>query len=166
MKTPAKKKYDSFRRRKVITAARASDKILDRAIRAKGFAKAEIVKKWAHIVGDELAQVCFPVSLKFPMKQRAGGKLTVKTTGAYAPLLQHRLGFIIERVNQYFGYGAVKDIFIVQGIIQQTIRKKPQKRPIEKQEAVYLTQVTAGKETDLSRSIKRLGEAVLTTHKK
>ena len=85
------------------------------AFRRFGFVQGAIVSRWAEIVGPRYAQVSAPESLRFPHGQRAEGNLTLVVAGAHAPMMQHIAPEIIERVNRFFGYGAVAKLVIRQG---------------------------------------------------
>ena len=81
-----------------------------------GFTQVELITHWSEIMGSELAIGVKPVRLTFPAKDRLNGTLHVRTAGgAFALLLEHQKGRIMERVNTYFGYPAVSTLKIDQG---------------------------------------------------
>jgi len=81
-----------------------------------GFSQVELITHWSDIMGQELAFGVKPVRLTFPAKDRLNGTLYVRTAGgAFALLLEHQKGRIMERVNTYFGYPAVSNLKIEQG---------------------------------------------------
>ncbi|MGN0919984.1 MAG: DUF721 domain-containing protein [Alphaproteobacteria bacterium] len=81
-----------------------------------GFSQVELITHWSEIMGQELALGVKPVKLTFPAKDRMNGTLYVRTAGgAFALLLEHQKGRIIEKVNTYFGYPAVSGLKIEQG---------------------------------------------------
>src|SRR3546814_17277633 len=69
----------------------------------------------AEIVGARYAGVSAPESLRFPHGERSGGTLTLVVRGAHAAMMQHITPEIVERVNRFFGYGAVARVTIRQG---------------------------------------------------
>jgi hypothetical protein len=85
------------------------------AFRRFGFVHSSIVSRWAEIVGPRYAEVSAPESLRFPQGERAGGTLTLVVRGAHAAMMQHITPEIIERVNRFFGYGAVARVVFRQG---------------------------------------------------
>lgn len=85
------------------------------AFRRFGFVQSSIVSRWKEIVGDRYATVSAPESIRFPQGKRAEGVLTLSVTGAHAPMMQHVVPVIIERVNRFFGYAAVARVVIRQG---------------------------------------------------
>ncbi len=85
------------------------------AFRRFGFVQSSIVSRWPDIVGERLARASAPESLRFPIGQKQDGTLTLTVRGAHAPMMQHVIPEIMERVNRFFGYPAVARIQIRQG---------------------------------------------------
>ncbi len=85
------------------------------AFRRFGFVQSSIVSRWPDIVGEKLARASAPESLRFPIGQKQDGTLTLTVRGAHAPMMQHVIPEIMERVNRFFGYPAVARIQIRQG---------------------------------------------------
>jgi len=160
-KAAAKK---SYRRYKTTSAAQAASRLLSPAMRAKGFAQAEIVTKWPHIVGAELAGSTVPQRLIFPRGERMGAKLIIRCESAFAPLLEHRTPHIIDMVNRYFGFGAVAKLEIKQGPIAANKRRPAkQKRPLTATENSSLEKLVGrGELSPLQEALKSLGEMVLS----
>lgn len=87
------------------------------AFRRFGFVQSSIVSRWKEIVGERYANVSAPESIRFPHGKRADGVLTLSVAGAHAPMMQHVVPVIIERVNRFFGYAAIARVTIRQGEI-------------------------------------------------
>jgi hypothetical protein len=87
------------------------------AFRRFGFVQSSVVSRWAEIVGARYATISSPESIRFPPGKRSDGVLTVTVAGAHAPIMQHVGPTIIERVNRFFGYGAIAKVNIRQGEI-------------------------------------------------
>ncbi len=85
------------------------------AFRRYGFVQSSVVSRWPEIVGPRYAEASLPESIRFPRGQREGGTLHLLVSGAHATLMQHISGDIIERVNRFFGYGAVSQLRFRQG---------------------------------------------------
>lgn len=85
------------------------------AFRRFGFVQSSIVSRWSEIVGERYAAVSTPESIRFPQGKRADGVLTLAVAGAHAPMMQHVVPAIIDRVNRFFGYAAVARVVIRQG---------------------------------------------------
>lgn len=96
------------------------------AFRRFGFVQSSIVTRWAEIVGERTAAISEPESIRFPAGKRAQGTLALTVASGYAPIVQHVLPEIIERVNRFFGYEAIAKVAIRQG---QIAVREPERRP-------------------------------------
>ncbi len=166
-KTKAKGTADAkkpFRRRSTQRASRVASSLVTPALRSKGFAQAEVVTRWAYIVGPELAESTLPVGLRFPRGDRMGATLTVRCESAFAPLLSHKAGRVIEMVNSFFGYQAVAKLDVKQGPLPRQPRKMPyEKRALGQKEADQLRSLVGeGELSPLQEAVKSLGEYVLS----
>ena len=85
------------------------------AFRRFGFVQSSIVSRWPEIVGEKLSRASTPESIRFPVGQKKDGTLTLTVRGAHAPMMQHVIPDIVERVNRFFGYDAIARITIRQG---------------------------------------------------
>jgi hypothetical protein len=92
--------------------------VLDKVAGRHGFAQADVLLRWAEIVGEALAPTCRPVRVSYRGSKDGGrgfgATLVVQTTGARAPEIEHLAPRIVERVNQFYGYRAVARIRITQ----------------------------------------------------
>lgn len=96
-----------------------------KAFEKYGFSTATLLTDWAAIVGPELAAVCRPERLKWPRLVdayaaetddigRPGATLVLRADGAEALTIRYQSRQILDRINAYFGYGAVSDLRLVQ----------------------------------------------------
>ncbi len=99
------------------------------AFRRFGFVQSSVVSRWGEIVGAAHARHCAPESIRFPPGEKADGILQLVVTPAHAPLIQHVIPEIIERVNQFFGYRAVARIKLRQGAVQPPAATDMQRPP-------------------------------------
>lgn len=106
-------------------------KIAEPALRKRGFSAVEIITNWREIVGSDLADEASPDRLAFPRGARSQGTLHVTAPGAVALEIQHLEPLIVERINTYFGYGAVCRIALTQGPARnrRTEKNKQSTRP-------------------------------------
>lgn len=88
------------------------------AFRRFGFVQSSVVTRWPDIVGAAHARVCSPESIRFPPGERMDGTLQLVVLPAHAPMIQHVLPEIVERVNRFFGYRAVAKAKIRQGEVK------------------------------------------------
>ena len=92
--------------------------VLDPAARRRGFAQASLLADWPTIVGAALARRCQPVRVEHapgaagrPPRARV---LQLQPPAAAALEIQHAAPQIVERVNTYFGYAAVRQLRLQQ----------------------------------------------------
>lgn len=94
-----------------------------------GFGHGELLARWPEIVGEALAQHCEPKKIGWPRRpgeqaQKAGGTLHVIAAPGRALEVQYEAPRMIERINRFFGYGAIATVKITQGALTH--------RPVER----------------------------------
>ena len=94
------------------------------AFRRFGFVQSSVVTRWPEIVGETHARVCMPESIRFPPGEKAEGIMQLVVLPAHAPLIQHVIPEIMERVNRFFGYKAVARVKIRQGAVKPPYAEK------------------------------------------
>jgi len=99
------------------------------AFRRFGFVQSSVVTRWPEIVGERHAQVCMPESIRFPPGGKSDGILQLVVLPAHAPLIQHVIPEIMERVNRFFGYKAVTRVKMRQGAVKPLHAVEPPKTP-------------------------------------
>ena len=143
---------------------RALDKVLKGVSAKRGFNQIEILTRWPAIVGEMLAQHSCPERLTFDREKGGDATLLVRVDGAFGLELQHLTPQVIERVNTYFGYRALKRIQIVQGPVPRETRPVP--RPRRALNDDELAQVAAAvaptRDPELADALTALGRAVMT----
>ena len=87
------------------------------AFRRFGFVQSSVVSRWDEIVGSRYAQVSMPEMIRFPVGKKAEGTLELVVESGHAPMMQHVMPEIIERVNRFFGYAAVAKVKMRQGLV-------------------------------------------------
>ncbi len=105
------------------------------AFRRFGFVQSSVVTRWPEIVGEIHARVCAPEAIRFPPGEKSEGILQLVVLPAHAPLIQHVIPEIMERVNRFFGYAAVSRVKIRQGVVKPPSAERragqpPSLRPI------------------------------------
>ena len=115
---PAGRTYERPRGGEARAIADLMPAIRRTAFRRFGFVQSSVVSRWPEIVGAAHARHCAPESIRFPPGEKAEGILQLVVTPAHAPLIQHVIPEIIERVNQFFGYRAVVRVKLRQGAVQ------------------------------------------------
>ncbi len=134
-----------------------------------GFTQVELLAHWHDILGEELAYGIKPVSLTFPMNQRTNGTLKIRTAGgAFALLFEHQKGHVIERINTYFGYPAVRQIKIEQGGVKlnPTLTHEPEWPLDEEELATLMKKVDGIQDDELRQKMIDIGMALIRKNKK
>ena len=88
------------------------------AFRRFGFVQSSVVTRWPEIVGERHARVCAPESIRFPPGEKVDGILQLVVVPVHAPLINHVVPEIIERVNRFFGYSAIARVKLRQGEVK------------------------------------------------
>ncbi|NJR78416.1 DciA family protein [Sphingomonas corticis] len=118
------------------------------AFRRFGFVQSAVVTRWPEIVGERLAAVSIPESIRFPAGKKEGGTLSLTVRGAHAAMMSHVTPEIMERVNRFFGYAAVAKVAIRQG---EVTPRAPRRAPPS----------LAPAPVDLGRSLKTIADPEL-----
>ena len=151
-------------RRGIHALASMLPKVTAPIFKSRGFAEAGILTDWPAIVGAHLARHTMPEKIAFSRGARSAGTLHIVTESAFAPELQHLEPQVIERINGYFGYGAVARLMIHHGRVTQAPldRARPASRKGQGRLAPAADKPEAGSTTDdpLNAALDRLGRAV------
>lgn len=136
--------------------------ILDPAARRRGFAQASLIADWARIVGPALARRCQPLRIDYAPGRRRGGTLLVQAGGSAAMELQHAAPQVIERVNTYFGFPAVRQLRLLQMALRAAPQPTPpRRRDLRPDEETALGEVVVAiGDADLRAALLQLGRAV------
>ena len=115
---PSARAYERPRGGPAKSIAELTPQVGRTAFRRFGFVQSSVVTRWPEIVGAHHAKVCTPEAIRFPPGEKADGILQLVVLPAHAPLIQHVIPEIIERVNRFFGYKAVAKVKLRQGSVQ------------------------------------------------
>ena len=142
-----------------------------------GRAYGELLVHWPVIAGEELAACARPVRIVWPRVsaeksqrehkgQRIGGTLEIEAMSGRALELQHDSPRIIEKINRYYGYGAISALkirqnarFVPQELPRDQERRTPEpdRRSLEKLDA----QLGGIENEALQKVLRSLGAGVL-----
>ena len=137
---------------------------LSDALKTQGFASAEILARWADIVGTEIAAHSEPMKINWPRPQGDEdpdpATLVLRVEGPAALKIQHLSAVILERVNRFFGWQAIGRIALRQAPLR---RREPTKAPSPADPAIA-ARIAEGmpeiKDEDLRQALARLGAAI------
>jgi hypothetical protein len=104
-----------------------------------GFAYGELAARWPEIVGEALSPHCEPQRIRWPRgtgenAQKSGGTLFIVAAPGRALDIQYETPRIVERINRFYGYGAITAVKIVQGSLgpAKPVRPSPLPPPPER----------------------------------
>ncbi|WP_010300225.1 DUF721 domain-containing protein [Candidatus Odyssella thessalonicensis] len=141
------------------------DKLTTPISQQQGFVKASILLDWHLIVGDRFANFCQPEKISFPPQRRTGGRLTLKTSSAFALEISHLEPIIIERINRYFGYKAIDKLIIRNGKVTPPSRKIQPTPTVSAEQLSYIESLLEGiHDPALKATLMELGKGVYHQH--
>ncbi len=126
----------------------------------RGFTEAALIAEWPSVVGSMLGTATLPLRIAFQRGERAGGTLHIRVaSGAMATQLQHQEPLIVQRINGYFGYGAIARLAISQGpVVRRPVRRPPAAPELTPQQELELSQRLSGiDDPDLKAVLSALG---------
>jgi hypothetical protein len=141
------------------------------AFQRYGFAYADLLQHWPAIVGDDLAAMSAPERLRWPRRAEnaeqsrpSGATLTVRAQEGRAIELQHEAATILERINRFFGYGAVATLKIRQAPLSGR-DESPASVPElpEDAERSLASNLEGIGDARLKAALRRLGQAALAS---
>jgi hypothetical protein len=128
----------------------------------QGFARAELVTRWADIVGSEIAALAEPIKLQWQRTAPGEGEpatLVLRVEGPAAIEVQHLSNVILERVNRFMGWRAIDRLALRQAPLRR--RFKPPPRLIDPAAAAEIaTTLDKVDDESLRAALGRLGAAI------
>lgn len=154
-------------------------RITREAFKRYGFSEGHILHRWPEIVGTDLAGVTAPERLVRSRAQNktvtggssgngTGGTLVVRVDGPVAVEIKHLEPQIVERINGYYGYPAVRRLKLVQGPLPPApARRLKSFRPLKPEEEASLAdELSPISEPELQGALARLGRRVIARRKR
>jgi hypothetical protein len=133
--------------------------ITQAAFQRHGFASLELAAQWRVIAGTGAAASARPEKISWPRHtaegRKSGGTLTLRAPAALALDIHYDSPRLIERVNQYLGYGAISQIKVLKSA---DVPSPP--RPLRK--PAPAPEINGISEPELAEALARLGSAVAT----
>lgn len=138
-------------------------KVVADSFARRGFASAELVTRWADIVGAEIAAHSEPMKMLWP-RPAAGedsepGTLVLRVEGPTAVEIQHLENVICERVNRFLGWNAVGHIRLRQAPLRR-VAGEAVRAPDPAAIAGLAATLSDVADEDLRQALARLGAAV------
>jgi hypothetical protein len=138
-------------------------KTLKDAFAKQGFASTELVTRWTEIVGAEIAAHSQPEKIQWPRpfdgQTPEPGTLVLRVEGPTAIEIQHLSAVVLERVNRFFGWQAVKALRLRQAPLRRSAPKPPS-GPDPAATAQVAATLTHIEDESLRDALARLGAAI------
>lgn len=127
----------------------------------------KMLADWPNIAGTDIAAKAVPLDLKYAKRtdQKSQATLHLAVQSAYALEISYQKALLIERLNMFFGYPAIKDIKMIQqsDIMRSDDASSAPQRPLTlSEEKVLDGMVSEIQENDLQTALKNLGKAILS----
>jgi hypothetical protein len=129
----------------------------------QGFAAGDIVTHWAEIVGREVAAHAEPMKMQWPRHDPEAGEgatLVLRVEGPAAIEIQHQSDLILERVNRFFGWRAVKRIAIRQAPLARRTPPRAPAKPSAEATAAAAARLPDIADEGLRQALARLSVAI------
>jgi hypothetical protein len=138
---------------------------LSGVLKAQGFASAEILSRWADIVGSEIAASSEPLKINWPRPtghddQPDPATLVLRVEGPAALEIQHQSAVILDRVNRFFGWQAIGRIALRQAPLRRRGPAKQRPKPDPAAAARIADALPDIAEDPLREALGRLGAAI------
>ncbi|HXP95418.1 MAG TPA: DciA family protein [Telmatospirillum sp.] len=126
--------------------AEMTARLTRRSLGKRGFTESALIAEWPAVVGSLLGTMTLPLRIAFARGERSGGTLHIRvSSGAMATQLQHQEPLIVQRINGYFGYGAIARLAIVQGpVAPRPVKRPPPPPELTTQQEDQLTERLSG----------------------
>ena len=166
----------SFQRRGAFQIAEAANGLIDPVLQKKAGINTALISVWDEIAGSDFADCTRPEKITWPRRNadrqgEAGGMepgvLTIACEGARALFLAHAQGELIQRINGFFGFPAIRQIRIVQKPVSQQRPGRRRLRPLSASEKSHLAELTSDIESEpLKAALDRLGRGIYGSRKR
>jgi len=138
-------------------------KVVGETFARRGFASAELVTRWAEIVGSDIAAQSEPIKIQWPRgpdsQNHSPGILVLRVEGPAAVEIQHLGAVICERVNRFFGWRAVERLALRQSPLRRgaTLPSRQNNAAVASQLAATMREIA---DDELRQALSRLLAAV------
>ena len=134
------------------------------AFQRHGFASEQLAAQWPSIVGEGPAALAKPERIKWPrtseqQKQKLGGTLVLRAPAAFALDIHYDVPRLIERINQFLGYGAISTIKVVKEA-DVPLPKPERRKPTLAANAAWHQKITGIAEPELQNALAKLASEI------
>jgi hypothetical protein len=130
------------------------------AFQRHGFASEQLISQWDVIVGPQFAAFCSPDKINWPKTaaesaHKLGGTLVIRAVAGRGLELQYDAARVIERVNQFLGYGAIASLKIMQNGYVPPVQKPAPAMVQPEARAAWATKIDDIADVELKAALLR-----------
>ena len=134
------------------------------AFQRHGFASEQLAAQWPAIVGAGSAAQAKPERINWPrtseqQKQKLGGTLVLRAPAAFALDIHYEIPRLIERINQFLGYGAISTIKVVKEA-DLPVPKPERRKPSPSANAAWQNEIIGIVEPELHEALAKLASEI------
>ncbi|MEB3702061.1 DUF721 domain-containing protein [Candidatus Bealeia paramacronuclearis] len=143
-----------------------SSKITAPLLGKQGHVLGAILADWGKIVGEKILSLAVPQKIVFRNDKRVDGTLHLLISSGAGPLIQQISPMVIERINTYFGYGAVSMLRIHQGFIPAQKKEETDIVELSSQDLQFIGETTEHiQEEALREALENFGKSLIQSQK-
>lgn len=145
--------------------------IMKDSMTAESVIETDIIFNWETIVGKDISLFCNPIKTSLDYKEKYRILHVEVPVGGFALELQHKENYILEKINSFLGYNAVKKIIIEQNANMQIHTQGLSEIPIIKgtlseEDKEYLKEITNEiKDEKLKEILMKIGKNIILSSK-
>ncbi len=156
-------KYNTKQRNKTIQGLRSFKNTLPpkvkRILDKKGQMYSKTLDNWKYIVGEELFKICYPKSFKSSNKL-GGGYLNIMVKRGKEVDLEYSKRNIINKINAYFGYEALKNIKLT--TFEGQSEKNNEKKVLNATKSEHIKKIDTIKNDKIKKSLLALSKLFIS----
>lgn len=148
---------------RAVAVSEALGRVLDPALKKRGFASRDLIQHWAVIAPEPYGRVSRPEKLTWPRGEKgAGGAvLHVSCHAGHALALSHEGERLAQAINRYYGYVLVDQVRLSAAPFTETRPEEAARpHPSSERAAAIARQVGGIEDEGLRAALAELGRAI------
>ena len=126
-------------------------------LKKNGYNYSEIINKWNFLVGKNIANYCYPKSIKMSQANK-NGTLILSVQRGNELDIEYSKKDIINKINSYFGYKLVNEVRLQ--TFNSKIKKKERKNMLSESTKKFEEKINKIKNKDIRNSLAQLLDIV------
>jgi len=126
-------------------------------LRKNGYNYSEIISKWNFLVGKDIANFCFPKSIKMSQENKNGTLILAVERGDEINA-EYSKKKIIDKINSYFGYKLIDQIRLQ--TYNSKMKKEKKQNILRKSSKIFEKKINEIKNKDIRDSLSQLLDVV------